>query len=470
MYAVSVCLNQPAAGATLTGDTTVSGSASTATGTAPGVQRLVFYVDGTYALTDYEAPYSFSLPTSSWVDGSHRIEVEALYRDGFVSQRAGVNVTFFNHVTTPPVNTKHFTPTSGTAPAAGKPFVLAAAGDGAGGETSAQAVVDRIKTWSPNLLVYLGDVYEKGAPTEFKNWYGAPTSTLFGQFRSITDPVVGNHEYSASPTAAGYFDFWDNIPHYYSYNANGWHFIALDSTSQFAQTAAGSPQYNWLQQDLKHNNAACTIAYFHHPPFNIGSEGYTTRMDEMWNLMVQNGVAMVLTGHDHDYQRWVPLDGNGNVPGGKNAGTGTTEFVVGTGGHSEQSFVATDTRVASAFSHTQFGALRMELNQSGAAYQFVTAAGQRLDSGSVQCPGTSRDANAPTVPSTFKATAVSRAEIDLSWNQSNDNVGVTGYDIFRNGSLLKTIGPDTTFHDGTVAPGTTYTYTIRARDAANNAS
>ncbi|MFL5839126.1 MAG: Ig-like domain-containing protein, partial [Thermoleophilaceae bacterium] len=464
-YAITVCLDEPAASATLTGDTTVSGSTAAATGTAPAVQRLIFYVDGTYALTDYGAPYTFSLPTARWVDGSHRIEVEALLRDGFTSQRAGADVTFNNGVTTVPVNTKQWSPTSGTTPATGKPFVLAAAGDGAGGETSEQTVVDRIKSWSPNLFLYLGDVYEKGAPTEFKNWYGSPSSTFYGQFRSITDPVVGNHEYSSSAGAAGYFDFWDNIPHYYSFNANGWHFIALDSTSQFGQTASGSPMYNWLQNDLRTNRTTCMVAYWHHPPFNIGAEGYSTRMDEIWNLLASQHVAMALTGHDHDYQRWVPLDGTGNA-----SSNGVTEFVAGTGGHSEQSFVGTDPRVAAAFSNTQFGALRMELNSSGAAYQFVTAAGQRLDSGSVQCPGSPKDTTAPTTPSGLTATAKSRAEIDLSWNQSNDNVGVTGYDVYRNGSLLKSIGPDTTFVDGTVASKSTYTYTVKARDAAGHAS
>ncbi|MFL5838888.1 MAG: fibronectin type III domain-containing protein, partial [Thermoleophilaceae bacterium] len=262
-----------------------------------------------------------------------------------------------------------------------------------------------------------------------------------------------------------YFDFWDNIPHYYSFNANGWHFIALDSTSQFGQTASGSPMYNWLQNDLRTNRTTCMVAYWHHPPFNIGAEGYSTRMDEIWNLLASQHVAMALTGHDHDYQRWVPLDGTGNA-----SSNGVTEFVAGTGGHSEQSFVGTDPRVAAAFSNTQFGALRMELNSSGAAYQFVTAAGQRLDSGSVQCPGSPKDTTAPTTPSGLTATAKSRAEIDLSWNQSNDNVGVTGYDIYRNGSLLKSIGPDTTFVDGTVSSKSTYTYTVKARDAAGHAS
>src|SRR5436190_4561233 len=292
-YTISVCLDQPAGNSTLTGDTTVSGSTSVASGAAPAVQRLVFYVDGTYALTDYEAPYTFSLATNRWVDGTHRIEVEALLRDGFVAQRAGVNVTFNNGVTTPPVNTNHWQPTSGTTPGAGKPFVMAALGDGAGGETSELNVVNRIKTWSPNLLTYLGDVYEKGAPSEFKNWYGSSSSSLYGQFRSITDPVVGNHEYSSSPTAAGYFDFWDNIPHYYSFNAHGWHLIALDSTSQFGQTANGSPMFKWLQNDLQKNTSPCILAYCHHPPFNIGPEGYTTRMDEIWNLLASKHTAVV---------------------------------------------------------------------------------------------------------------------------------------------------------------------------------
>src|SRR4051812_8155443 len=93
-YAINVCLDAPAAGANLSGDVTVSGSASTVSGTA-NVQRLVFYVDGQYVLTDYEAPYSFNLPTDRWVDGPHRIEVRAELRDGLpATDPAGVDVTF----------------------------------------------------------------------------------------------------------------------------------------------------------------------------------------------------------------------------------------------------------------------------------------------------------------------------------------------------------------------------------------
>ena len=54
-------------------------------------------------------------------------------------------------------------------------------------------------------------------------------------------------------------------------------------------------------------------------------------MADIWALMAQDGVSIVLNGHDHDYQRWVPLDGNGNP-----SATGITEFVAGGAGHGLQ--------------------------------------------------------------------------------------------------------------------------------------
>ena len=111
---------------------------------------------------------------------------------------------------------------------------------------------------------------------EFFNWYGGQTNN-FGTFKSITNPTIGNHEYSASSTAAGYFDYWDNIPNYYSYNAGGWHFISLNSNRTRIGIDSTSAQYQWLQQDLAANSQACTIVYYHHPLFNIGPEGSTSQ-------------------------------------------------------------------------------------------------------------------------------------------------------------------------------------------------
>jgi len=470
VYSVTVCIEAPADGAALSGPAAVSGTVA-ATGQSPGVQRLVFSLDGQYLLTDYQADgtgrYTFTLRTQRFVDGAHTLSAQALMRDGLTTDGAAIGVTFGNGVTQPPVNGNTFTPAPGTQPAAGAPFVLAAAGDGAGGETSETNVVNLIGSWNPNLFLYLGDVYEKGTRTEFDNWYGdAGAQGLYGRFRAITDPTVGNHEYVAG-VAPGYFGYWDNAPPYYSVDTHGWHIVSLDSNSELGQTGPGSPQYDWLAADLAADTQPCTAVFFHHPRFNIGQEGSATRMDQVWALLAQRGVDIVLTGHDHTYQRWQPMDSSGAV-----TPAGPTQFVVGTGGHALQTFVQSDPRVAAAFSK-EFGALRLELNPAGAAFRFVNVNGVTLDSGSVGChgaPAANPDLQPPSAPAGLQAAAQSRTRVLLTWSPALDNVGVTGYDVFRDGVLIAHAGPDTTYADTTASPGTTYHYTVAARDAEQNDS
>jgi chitodextrinase len=77
----------------------------------------------------------------------------------------------------------------------------------------------------------------------------------------------------------------------------------------------------------------------------------------------------------------------------------------------------------------------------------------------------------PSTPTGLQATAVSSSEIDLTWTDSTDNVAVTGYVIYRDGKELTTVaGTETTFQDTGLDYSTTYIYTVRAIDAANNAS
>src|SRR5512138_945025 len=462
-YLVTVCITNPAAGAALSGEASVTATVSV-TGTNPGVQKLLFYLGGEYLLTDYTPAYTFILPTTKFVDGARLLEVETAMRDGFISTRAAINVNFNNGITTPPVNTDTYTIVSGSTPAAGRPFILAAAGDGASGAPRADQVTDLIASWNPNLFLYLGDVYDDGTFTEFYNWYGMGTDR-YSRFRSVTNPVVGNHEYGV-PAAGGYFDYWDNVPHYYSFDTAGWHLINLDSTSQYNQTDPGTPQYDWLVQDLIDHPAACVIVSFHHPVYNVGPEGNATRMNQIWALLAQNGVDVVLTGHDHDYQRWRPLNGQGLLDS-----NGMTQFVVGTGGHGIQDFVKTDSRLAVGFDTppSSFGALRLELNQNGAAYQFVNIDGVTLDSGSIPC-STTPDTTAPNVPTDLTVTASTATHVDLSWTSATDNVGVTNYDIYRNGVFLASTNASTNYVDSTITGGNTYQYQVRARDAAGNPS
>jgi hypothetical protein len=95
------------------------------------------------------------------------------------------------------------------------------------------------------------------------------------------------------------------------------------------------------------------------------------------------------------------------------------------------------------------------------AFDNVSAANSYINPG---------DTTAPSVPTNLSATAVSDSLVNLSWSAATDNVAVTSYAIYRNGTLLATVGAATNYSDTTTAPLTSYQYTVRARDAAGNVS
>jgi chitodextrinase len=87
---------------------------------------------------------------------------------------------------------------------------------------------------------------------------------------------------------------------------------------------------------------------------------------------------------------------------------------------------------------------------------------------SVQAPPA--DTTPPTVPQGLSATAVSPNSVRLSWRPSTDDVGVAGYEVERNGSVLSGLVTSTEFTDTGLSAATTYTYRVRATDAAGNRS
>ena len=75
----------------------------------------------------------------------------------------------------------------------------------------------------------------------------------------------------------------------------------------------------------------------------------------------------------------------------------------------------------------------------------------------------------PTVPQNLAASGVTSNSINLSWSASSDNVGVTGYDVYMGGSLKTSVPSNSTTISG-LAADTSYSFQIRAKDAAGNAS
>ncbi len=378
-YSATVCFVTPLDNDSVRGVVSVKVSVSIL-GRSPGVQKLIFNLDDEYLITDYAAPYEFKLPSARFVDGPRRLSVRAEMRDDFVTDPpSSIILNFNNGVTTLPVNTRQFKPYVPQI-TSGRPLIVAAVGDGASGETP--EVADLIALWNPDMFLYLGDVYEKGTYTEFYNWYGV-AGAFFSKFQRITNPIIGNHEYEPGVTPA-YYDYWNNVPDFYSFDAGGWHFISLNSTSQFNQRRPGTRQYNWLQQDRAVRRGLCTLVYWHHPRFSIGPQDDTPAMDDIWRLLALTGVEVALTGNDHNYQRWVSLDANGNPHA-----EGITQFVAGMGGHGIRNFVREDERVASGYDTPSeaFGALRLEMYPDSLDYQYVNIEGKVLDSGEIVCHG-----------------------------------------------------------------------------------
>ena len=75
----------------------------------------------------------------------------------------------------------------------------------------------------------------------------------------------------------------------------------------------------------------------------------------------------------------------------------------------------------------------------------------------------------PSIPANLNATPISSTQIDLAWTASSDNVGVTGYKVFRDGAQIATTG-STSFSNTGLTPATPYTYAVSAFDAAGNES
>jgi chitodextrinase len=119
-------------------------------------------------------------------------------------------------------------------------------------------------------------------------------------------------------------------------------------------------------------------------------------------------------------------------------------------------------KAAEALGTTGVGRIYVGENSSGSTFDFV------FDN---EIISTSSDIAPPTAPSNLTANVVGSLAVDLSWTGSTDNIGVTGYTVYRNGAVIATVsGGTTTYHDASVISGTTYTYTVDAVDAASNHS
>jgi 3',5'-cyclic AMP phosphodiesterase CpdA len=271
------------------------------------------------------------------------------------------------------------------------PYTVYAAGDiaycdkAAPAWSGAAATADLVETAlaaNPRAAVLLlGDnVYQRGTARDYADCY-APT---WGRFKARTYPAPGNHEY-ASPGARGYFDYFGSVagPGYYSARLGAWRIFSLDSN---LSGDAHQAQLAWLAQELAASRERCTLAYWHHPLYSSGGHGSIATMRAAWELLHRAGAEIVLSGHDHDYERFAPQDADGRF----DARRGVRQFVVGTGGAFSTPFLW-PLKNSEMRDNSRTGVLKLVLGETGYEWEFLEASfdgfpyGQEPDRGAGQC-------------------------------------------------------------------------------------
>jgi hypothetical protein len=244
---------------------------------------------------------------------------------------------------------------------------------------------DAVLSINPTAVLVLGDLqYNGGEPSDYAVSYG-PT---WGRFRDIAYPVLGNHD---PGRASGYFRFFGprvGTPErpWYSFDLGAWHLVALNTNLYncnevtSVDCSLGGPQLEWLRADLAAHPNRCVLAFFHYPRFSSGTHGNYESVQPIWEALYAARADVVLSGHDHDYERFAPQD-----PTGRPDRNGPREFVVGTGGRDLRRFheLAANSEVRQ---NDTYGVLKLTLHASSYDWEFVPEAGRPFrDSGTGTC-------------------------------------------------------------------------------------
>jgi acid phosphatase type 7 len=265
--------------------------------------------------------------------------------------------------------------------------ILAGAGDIADcastGDEQTAALLDGIG----GTVFTAGDnAYENGTLAEFLACY----HPSWGRHRARTRPAIGNHEYNSG--AAGYFAYFAERAGppglgYYSYDLGQWHVVVLNSNFEYSEYAEFFTdidpllQKTWLDHDLDASPAACTLVYFHHPRFSSGQHGSQPQMQDIWEILYEHGVEVVVAGHDHDYERFAPMDASGAA----DPLTGIRQFVVGIGGKSLRDFATVEPNSEVRY-NSSFGVIKFVLQPTRYHWEVLAApGGEVVDAGKGGC-------------------------------------------------------------------------------------
>jgi hypothetical protein len=267
---------------------------------------------------------------------------------------------------------------------------------------------DLIVGLNPTAAFASGDnVYNSGTLAQYNERY----DPYWGRFKELTLPVPGNHEYWTTG-AAGYFDYFNGVGQqfgpagergngWWSVDVGDWHVIGLNTRSNGTSSTA---QLAWLDADLAANTKPCTVAIFHHPLVSVGEYTGYSGVKPIWDRLYAAKADLVIVGHDHNYQRYAPMDGSQVA-----RDDGIVQIIAGTGGANDYALLGTHPLLR-ASQNTTFGVLALTLSPLGYEGRFVPVAGASwTDSFDGEC----HNASAPQVsPGDFALSSTTTMAVD----------------------------------------------------------
>lgn len=192
-----------------------------------------------------------------------------------------------------------------TAPDASQSFRAVVYGDSRTRIEQHREVIKSITKNEPDILLHTGDFVEYGM--NYENWdkeFFHPAADLLAYVPLY--PVIGNHEYNGEEWM-WYYDFFSppGNEQWYAFTYGCARFIILDSNFNFKP---GGEQYTWLVEEFQssgYTNSKWQILLLHHPPYTSGSHRGDEQpiADHLVPLFEANGVDMVFSGHNHQYER-----------------------------------------------------------------------------------------------------------------------------------------------------------------------
>jgi len=269
------------------------------------------------------------------------------------------------------------------APSAAVDPVLVGAGDIADctsdGDEATAALLDGIA----GTIFTAGDnAYPEGSTETYRDCFGRSWGRHLDRLR----PAPGNHDWQSGDLTA-YRDYFGSVAvnpngdSWYAYDLGTWQVIVLDSDcSRVDGCRPESRQGRWLAETLAASDARCTLAIWHHPRFSSGTHGDDPSVDPLWRALYAAGADVVINGHDHDYERFAPMDPDGQ----EDRVRGLRQFVVGTGGVPLRDFerVAPHSELRASVMH---GVLALTLHDGSYEWQFIPTASDFSDRGIARC-------------------------------------------------------------------------------------